>query len=213
MLKALFRPDVPFDSLYIPWIYREIYFEHIYDGVLNGRRRDLTIVDVGANIGIVTQYMMDFAKVVYAIEPTNQHFEALQANKEYNKWDKVQLFKLAIADKDGQMKINLDPNNRTCCSLVVGGGAGKETVPTQTMETFLNSNNIGTVDFMKFDTEGAEDLVFRSQSFINVAPRIKAMLVEFHFPTHPALIQHLQNLGYTAVHCPSSAIVYLFTRP
>lgn len=212
MLKALFRPDVPFDSLYIPWIYREIYFERIYDKVLDGSRRDLTIVDVGANIGIVTQYMMDYANKVYSIEPTSQHFEALKQNKEFNGWNKVELFNMAIADKNGTMNINLDPNNRTCCSLVVGGATGRETVKTQTLETFMAENNIDVIDFMKFDTEGGEDLIFPSAGFLNVAPRIKSILVEFHFPSHVNHVKNLESIGYKATHIPSSAIVYLFQR-
>ena len=66
---------IKFDSLYIPYIYREIYFEGIYIDVLN-QKKDLTIIDVGANIGITVQHFQPYAKKLYAIEPSREHFEA-----------------------------------------------------------------------------------------------------------------------------------------
>ena len=111
MLKALFYPDVPFDTLFIPYIYKEIYLDGVYIDIFN-QKKDMVVVDVGANIGIVTQYMRDYAKKIYAIEPSSEHFEALKKNKEFNKWDNVEIFKLAIADKDGEMTLNLNKNNR-----------------------------------------------------------------------------------------------------
>ena len=56
MLKALFFPDCKFEELYIPYIYKEIYLEGIYIDIFN-TRKDMVVIDVGANIGCVTQYM------------------------------------------------------------------------------------------------------------------------------------------------------------
>src|SRR3990167_4735775 len=106
MLKALFYPgDVPFDSLFIPAIFHEIHYDAIYLDVvtvLDKEKKDPVIVDVGANIGITVQYFREHAKKVYAIEPSTEHFEALSKNKEFNHWDNVELFKYAIADRDGE---------------------------------------------------------------------------------------------------------------
>src|SRR5690349_3829157 len=119
-LKALFYPDVNFETLYIPHIYKEIYIDKIYKDVFkNKAERSMTIVDVGANIGIVTQYMQPFAKKLYAVEPSSEHFEALAKNKEFNKWDNVELFNLAIADINGEMEFHQNMINRTMNSLMV----------------------------------------------------------------------------------------------
>ena len=91
--------DIPFDSLFIPYIFKEIYLEGIYVDIFN-QKKDMVILDVGANIGVVTQYMRQFAKKIYAIEPSPEHFEALKKNKEFNGWDNVEIFNLALADKD-----------------------------------------------------------------------------------------------------------------
>lgn len=210
-LKALFYPDVKFESLFIPYIYKEIYLEGVYIDVLN-TRKDMVILDIGANIGVVTQYMRDYAKKLVAVEPSTEHFEALQKNKDFNKWDNVVTVKAAIADKDGEMMLNLNNINKTCHSLQINYGQGGEMVKTICFETLLKDNDIDVVDFVKFDVEGAEDMILLGESFAKVAPRIKAIEVEFHFPTYTKIVEHMIKLGYQARRYDSSAIIILFTR-
>ena len=217
MLNALFYPagtkekPIKFDSLFIPYIYKEIYFDSLYVDIVNGKT-DMTIIDVGANIGVTTQYFRDYSKKVYAIEPSSEHFEALKQNKEYNHWDNVKIFKYAIADKNGEMTLNTLSSNRTCHSLINDYKQGGEKVKTVTMDTFFEENKIEKCDFMKFDVEGAEDMILRSEGFRKVKDKIDAIEVEFHYPTFPNLVKYMIGLGYTARRYDSSAIVILFLR-
>lgn len=217
MLGALYYPKgteekpISFESLFIPYIYKEIYFEGVYVDVLNNRT-DMVIMDVGANIGVVTQYMRDHAKKVYAIEPSPEHFEALKTNKEFNKWDNVEVHNLALADKDGEMVLHQLDTNRTCNSLINNYGDEGVKVPTLAFDSFMEKNGIDTVDFCKFDVEGAEDMILRSEGFKKVADRVKAIEVEFHYPTWPQLVEYMTSLGYSARRYQTSAIIILFTR-
>ena len=210
-LKALFYPDVPFDTLFIPYIFKEIYLEGVYVDIFN-QKKDMTILDVGANIGVVTHYMRQFAKKIYAIEPSPEHFEALKKNKEFNKWDNVEIFNLAFADKNGKMNLNINPGNRTGNSLILDYNKGSVEVETMRFDTFMEKNKIKEVDFCKFDVEGAEDMILRSEGFKKIAHKIKAIEVEFHFPNWQELVKYMLELGYTARRYESSAIIILFTR-
>lgn len=209
MLKALFYPDVDFDTLYIPYIYREIYFDGVYIDVLNNRK-DMVILDVGANIGVTVQHFRDHGKV-YAIEPSPEHFEALKMNKEYNHWDNVELFNVALADKDGEMGFYINKNNRTCNTLVT---SHEKTLKVKTMafDTFFEQNKIEKIDFCKFDVEGAEDMILRSEGFKKVCEKIKAIEVEFHYASWPALVDYMKSLGYSARQYQAEAIIILFSR-
>lgn len=212
MLKALFYPgDVPFDSLFIPHIFKEIYLERVYADIFN-QQKDLIIIDIGANLGLVTMYMRPYAKKVYAIEPSSEHFEALKQNKEYNGWDNVEIFNIAIADSNGQMQLNKYDTNHTMYSLTADYNQGGELVKTMTMDTFFSENNISSVDFMKFDVEGAEDLILRSEGFKKVASKIKAIEVEFHLPFGEELIEYMVGFGYKTKKIPADANIVLFTR-
>lgn len=216
-LGALFYPTgtkdkpIPFDSLYIPYIYNEIYFEGVYVDIFN-QKKDMVVIDVGANIGVVTQYMRPFCKKLYAIEPSEMHFEALKKNKEFNNWDNVELFKAAMADKDGEMTVNYLDNNLTCNSITNDYGQGGNKCKTYAFDTFMKENKIDTVDFCKFDVEGAEDLILRSDGFKKVTERVKAIEVEFHHPNFMDLVQYMMRLGYKARRYESSAVIVLFTR-
>jgi FkbM family methyltransferase len=211
-LKALFYPDVPFEQTFIPYIYKEVYFDGLYVDVLN-QKKDMVIIDVGANIGIITDVMRPYAKKIYAIEPATEHFEALKKNKEYNHWDNVEIFKMAMSNKDGEGKLSLNLKNRTCHSMINDWRFGKtEKVKMIRFDTFMKENKIKEVDFVKFDVEGAEDMILRSEGFINIAKKIKAIEVEFHFKTFPDLIKHMESLGFSGRRYDSSSIVVLFTR-
>ena len=212
MLKALFYPDVPFESLFIPWIYKEIYFDGLYVDVLN-QRKDMVIMDVGANIGVTVSHFQPHAKKLYAIEPSPEHFEALSKNKEFNNWDNVELFNMAVADKDGEMTLSQNSSNRTCNSIVLKYGDKGVQVKTIAFDTFFEQNKIEVVDFCKFDVEGAEDLILRSEAFKKVCEKVKNIEVEFHFPTWPQLVDYMISLGYTARRFNTSEIVVLFSRP
>lgn len=214
-LGALFYPtkdqsgtDIPFDSLFIPYIYKEIYFEGVYIDILNGKK-DLTIVDVGANIGVTVQHFQPYAKKLYAIEPSPEHFKALEKNKEFNKWNNVELFQYALSDTNGEMSFSQNKHNRTMNGLAQ---SGEFKVPTKSIDTFFEENSIDTVDFMKFDPEGAEEQILRSDGFKKVAEKIKAIEIEFHHPNWTELVEYMISLGYQARRYEASAIIVLFFR-
>lgn len=240
-MGAIFYPTedqagnkIPFDTLYIPYIYKEIYFEGIYIDILN-QKKDLVIVDVGANIGITVQHFQPYAKKLYAIEPSPEHFEALKMNKELNGWNNVELFNIALADKDGVMSFAQNVKNRTMNTLIVGektredeytvkpeakvgalikarGYDTKIDVFTQSIDHFFEQNKIEKVDFMKFDTEGAEDMILRSEGFKKIVDKIDAIMVEFHFPNWMELVSYMTEFGFKARQYESSAKVVLFLR-
>lgn len=216
-LGGLFFPKeengeaIPFDSLFIPYIYREIYFEGIYRDILNGRS-DMVIMDVGSNVGVTVQHFREHAKKVYAIEPLNAHYEALKKNKEFNEWDNVETFKMAIAGRDGEVTMHPLKTNMTCTSYTNDYGQGGENVKAQTFETFFKENNIEQIDFCKFDVEGAEDDILLSDGFIKVADKIKAIMIEFHHQNWLDLVKHMISLGFEARRYDSSAIVVMFIR-
>jgi len=229
-LGALFYPtsdtfgkEVPFESLFIPYIYKEIEFEGVYIDILN-QQKDMVIMDVGANIGITVDHFRKHAKKVYALEPSPEHFAALAKNKEFNHWDNVELFEVALSDRVGETTLAQNDGNRTMNSIMVDNprpdGSGprssqyvnRVTVKTIDFETFFKENNIDKVDFVKFDVEAADDLILRSEGFKNVADKIQAIEVEFHYPDWMDLVEYLRSLGFTPRRYEASAIIVLFSR-
>jgi hypothetical protein len=79
-------------------------------------------------------------------------------------------------------------------------------------DTFMEENKIMEVDFCKFDVEGMEDPILRSEGFQKIAHRIKAIEVEFHYNNWQELVNYIISLGFTARRYECSAVVVLFTR-
>jgi len=224
-LGALFYPKgtkekpIPFDSLFIPYIYQEIYFDGVYLDVLNivkqsgKKKEDVVIVDVGANIGVVTQHLKDYGNV-YAVEPSAENFEALKKNKEFNKWDNVKLFNYAISDKKGEMSFHHNEDNLTCNSLVMGfANEHEDKVKTKGMMDFFKEAGIKHVDFMKMDIEGGEELVIPSEQFAEAMKLTDSIEIAFHLPDFVKHLKIMDSLGFkNARRYQCSEILFSFSK-
>ena len=224
-LSALFYPKgtkkkpIKFEELYIPYIYNEIYFDGVYMDVVTAlehsgkKKEDITIVDVGANIGVVTQHLREFGNV-YSVEPSHEHFEALEENKRFNKWDNVKLFNYAIADKDGEMTFHHNEDNLTCNSLTMQFAKEHETkVKTRGMMDFIKEAGIKHIDFMKFDVEGGEELILPSEQFAEAMKITDCIEVAFHLPDFTKHLKRMEEVGFkTARRYQCAEILFNFTK-
>lgn len=224
-LAALFYPKgteekpIKFDELFIPYIYNEIYFDGVYLDVVNQlthsgkKKEDITIVDVGANIGVVTQHLRNYGKV-YSVEPSVEHFEALKKNKEFNNWDDVEIYNYAIAEHDGEMTFHHNEGNLTCNSLVMGFAKEHEDkVRTRGMMDFYKEAGITHVDFMKFDVEGGEEIILPSEQFKEAMAITDTIEIAFHLPDFTKHLKRMEECGFkTARRYQCAEILFIFTK-
>lgn len=202
-----------FENSYIPNILLEIYMQRIYAPYLEGKK-DLTILDVGANIGLFTFYASQFASKVYSIEPSEEHIGVLAHMIKYNDiHDKVHFSRLAIAGKEGEVTLNHN-ENVTMFSLsdaVKDPKLEGEKVEAITLLTFLDRNHIEHVDFMKLDVEGEEMNIVCGEGFEEASKRIESLVVEWHAWTgrNPSqLVTALNDYGYDVVAIPADATLF-----
>jgi FkbM family methyltransferase len=216
MLNAIYFPKLPhsfspFEALWIPEILQELWIKKVYDSIFL-ERTDMVVIDAGSNIGLATQYFYDHSKKIISIEPSSEHFEALKKNKEVNKWTKVKLYNKALANHDGSANLNINTGNRTANSLTNEYGHGQEKVETITIETLFKENKLDEVDFLKMDIEGAEDQVLESPGFAKVAPKIKAMIVEYHNGGWERLHELVTNMGFQSQREATDTVNFLYWR-
>jgi FkbM family methyltransferase len=167
--------------------------------------RDVTFIDVGANIGGYSLFVAARTKGrgrVLAIEPQPVVFERLCFNISANPGLGVKALSVAVADRDGPLTLFLAPRNKGESSIRVVGFALDEgssvTVPAATLNRVLDSEGIDRIDAMKIDVEGAEDLVLLP--FFQTAPsaRWPALLILANTPQlwHCDLDALLAGHGY-----------------
>ena len=123
----------------------------------------MIIVDIGAHIGYYSRIFSKLAKekkggAVYAFEPDQDNYKLLKFNTKNSK--NIRIFNEALSDKAGS--ISFYKSNNTGCHSLVTQNSVKEvaTVPTQTLDNFIQENRIAKIDLIKIDVEGGEPVVF-----------------------------------------------------
>lgn len=202
-----------FKNSYIPEILTELYREKIYAPFIEDNK-DLTILDIGGNVGLFSFYAYPYAKQIYCVEPSKEHVEVIHTMLKFNKMDdKVTVIDKAVSDKDGEATFYHN-DNVTMYSLrpeVNSKPDNKETVQTIMLDTLFTQYKIDHVDFMKLDIEGSEIEVINSMGFKNVADKIDAMVIEYHqwSGRNPSqLTTTLMDLGFEVFPIKASAALF-----
>ena len=176
---------------------------------LLSKKDDLTIIDIGANIGSVSLLMAKiFANSkVYAIEPTNYAYQKLSRNLDLNVELKknISLRQLFITNNKKPKEVwsswNLEKSNDRHKKHL---GILKEIKenPYMRFDKFIKKENINNVDFIKLDVDGYELEVLNSGEeflmknkpiiFIEIAPYLYP---EFGYDCHE-LIKFIKKMNY-----------------
>jgi FkbM family methyltransferase len=159
------------------------------------------VVEVGAHIG--TFAVLIASRVprgrVYAVEACGESYALCRANAALNRLDHVDVSHLALADRAGTCTLFYGPGNWDHSTVASWSGEG-ETVPSDTLESFMSAKAIDRCDFMKFNCEGAEFPILLSTP-LHVLERVSMMLVLYHCDLYrerseEALLEHLGRAGF-----------------
>ena len=124
-----------------------------------------TLIDIGANIGLISLGLANRAGRIYAIEPAAETYEFLKANTAA--CPNISVHKLLIGPNETSKTFLFNHPNPACSSSVpkeadfsAHPGLVPETYAAVSLDSF--SADIGRVDFIKIDTEGAEIEILKS---------------------------------------------------
>lgn len=151
------------------------------------------ILDIGANVGIVSIYMAKLwpTATIYAYEPLTLNYANLQKNIEINDVTNVVPINAAVtADgRDLMMRFNYD--NMGGASAVVGNPPYNE-VPAKsvTLPSIFETLDLERVAVMKLDVEGAEHEILATCN--GTLERVDFLAMEAHFSSG------LRAKGYNA---------------
>jgi FkbM family methyltransferase len=131
-------------------------------------------VDVGSNIGGYALFVAGIAgrnARILALEPQPDVFERLTYNISLNPFGTIKAIACAVADKNGELTLFIDPMNRGESSVKIVSadrGISNLKVPAITLQTLLAEEHFDRIDAIKLDVEGAEDLIL--ETFFKEAP-------------------------------------------
>ncbi|MEK9207812.1 MAG: FkbM family methyltransferase, partial [Patescibacteria group bacterium] len=192
---------------------KEIYFDRIYAPFVEGKK-DLTFLDLGANLGLVSYYFSQFAKKIFSVEPSAEHFACLSRMVSENKLEEIITpINKAIYLKSGKFPL-FHNTNRTMRSLhtaVHDNSSPPETVDCITLDQLFDEYKIDHVDLLKLDIEGTEAEVLASEGFAKVADKIDLIIGESHnwMGRHSQqLIDALESRGFVYSVIPGDAQLF-----
>jgi FkbM family methyltransferase len=148
-------------------------------------RSGCTVIDVGANIGIWTIGAAKRAGSqgkVHAFEPLESNFARLLSNIKLNRVSTVVPRNLALSDRAGRLQFFPSPNKNSGVGLLAPKGWNVPTcdVDAITLDDYCEQHQIGSVDFLKIDVEGAESLVLKGATRLLSSPSPPSIVFEMN---------------------------------
>jgi len=156
-------------------------------------KSNLTILDLGGNIGLFSIYASPSARKIVTVEPTPAHLSILkQLTKDI---PVITIVEAAISPKNEPVEFYLAGFNTTMNSLYNHFNSGEKiVVPGKTLKTIMDEQNLTSVDLCKIDIEGSEMFAITDESLAEVDGRIKTIFIEMH-PTTSSLDDNIRTMG------------------
>lgn len=156
-------------------IFKEIFVDEEYS--IDLKKDPETLIDLGSHVGYsIILFKMKYPEIkVYAFEPDPGNFEKMKSN--VSGLESVSIYNKAVSSKGGKVKLKI--NRRSESSSLVDRYDTKYTkkVRAETLDGVIDSLELGEIDILKFDIEGAEGEVFRESEHID---KVKHFVGEFH---------------------------------
>lgn len=167
--------------------YNEFFVDKIYDSFLKDKKFE-TVVDLGANVGLWSEYIRSVADVhsIYMVEPNKKAVKILQET--YINDDKSFIVPKAVSNFDGETDLFTSDDNSLVSSIIeehrsisdFGTLSNSEKIQVCKLSTLILENQISKIDLLKIDIEGAEYDLFCDMSSSEFE-KIENILLEYHF--------------------------------
>lgn len=177
-------------SSFVSVLMEEIDTRRIYARLFEGRK-NLTFLDIGANVGLVSIYAYDACRRIVAVEPDPQTFVVLKAM--VCNLPKIEPFECALTPQDGQVDFFQNDINCTASSTVNTFGR-KLTVRGCSLASILSINQLEHVDVCKVDCEGGEGDSLTLPQIQAAKSIVAAWWIETHPCPKSTYTQKLVNL-------------------
>lgn len=140
-----------------------------------------TVIDVGANIGVLTLFFRKLVGnkgMIYSFEPNPVAFSVLKKNINENNLANIQIEDKAVSNKNDKVSFTID-SSITNSSISKNHKDGV-LLDCVSMDEYFTENKMKKIDFVKIDTEGHDLTVLEGMTkIIQLNPELKIM-VEYH---------------------------------
>lgn len=135
------------------------------------------VFDLGANIGVSSVYFAQRwpSARVFAFEPNPRVYDRLCETT--SAYKNIECFPFAAGDSDGVLDFGITESSTGSGFYNAGKGLNTISVPVRSLTSLMNHCGVHTINFLKFDIEGAESLLFHDPAILD---HIDAFIGEVH---------------------------------
>jgi len=157
----------------------------------------MTVIDVGANIGVYTLY---FSKLVgseghvYSFEPAEGNFKLLQNNLKLNNSNNVIAYNKAVFNRNTQKLFSINKIHMGDHSLDVNKSHRSNTFTTTKCIALDSVIKDDTVNIIKIDIQGGE--LNALEGMINIIKRSPNLMIVMEYDTSLMLDNHSRFIGF-----------------
>jgi FkbM family methyltransferase len=194
--------------------------------VQNFLRPGMTVLDVGAHHGyysLLAAPILKNAGCIVAFEPSSRERRKLRWNLMLNGFRFVKVEPVALGSEEGSSDFFIVRGKETGCNSMrppdVDEPVVKKCVQVLTLDHYLASQNIKSVDFLKLDVEGAELSVLKgAKKLLATKPRPVILCEVDEIRSAPwnyravEIYDFLVNAGFEWFSCKSDGLLAPFPR-
>jgi len=162
----------------------------LLEDLLGSIKKDDVFYDIGANIGLISNFAGQICSNVIAFEPYPPNHNRLK-NTLCNTPANIQTYELALSDSEGEINFSATEVGQGTGSI----GSGNETVNTIRGDEIVSREELEQPDIVKIDVEGAEGLVIDGMK--EVLANTRRIYCEIHLPADHRTSIH--SYGWTPV--------------
>jgi FkbM family methyltransferase len=163
----------------------EVFVDEVYGALCHYAKDAKSIVDLGANIGLASLYMMrqyPGARLL-AVEPDPSNFKLLLQNLEASQFcDRSRAIQAAVWSDSGPLEIHQPESaghvNQYRVKPVESTGEKCGAIPGMTIQKIFEMSGFDSIDILKVDVEGAEVELFKGNT--DWLKRVRWLAIEFH---------------------------------
>ena len=176
----------------------------INDYVIRNAKRGI-FLDIGANHGKYTKSMAKFADKVYAFEPHPDNIKILSKAISNFYLDNVVIEPIALSNKNDSLKLfqcPANPGGHTLSDKIAGTEKWSHKlndfieVPSMTLDSFCEQNNINNITCIKIDVEAAEQYVLEGAEHTLKTNQVLIALETHLTIDREKIASLLKNYGY-----------------
>lgn len=161
---------------YADIVLNQINSDRFYDPIFE-EEKDLVMLDIGANVGLFSLFAHDSCKVIYAVEPTPNHFRILQEMTA--SYANINPINVAVHNENTNIDFYISDENSTMNSSVNQYGT-KINVEAMTLKGLIDHLKLDHVDFIKCDIEGSEMVALNETTIGEVKDIVDSWFLEVH---------------------------------